>query len=259
MKQKYFFFDIDGTLTDGSDFYGGIPDSAVTAIRLLKENGHQVAIATGRPYEKAKPMAELVGIDCLVCNGGYACYEQDICLESRGLDKKDCLHVIQECRAAHIPFCVSCDDTFAFYSHEEGFLEAVQPCIFRGTLKILPNLNYTKIPEIHRILIALKPGEETMIRDYHSLVPMRYHETYVVVEPDDKFHGIETMMRHWRGNLQDVVVFGDGLNDVKMFQQAAFSIAMGNAVAELKQEADYVTACAAEDGIREALYHFGWI
>ena len=74
-----------------------------------------------------------------------------------------------------------------------------------------------------------------MIRDYHSLVPMRYHETYVVVEPDDKFHGIETMMRHWRGNLQDVVVFGDGLNDVKMFQQAAFSIAMGNAVAELKQ------------------------
>lgn len=259
MRQKFFFFDIDGTLNDGTDFYGGISDSTISAIQELKRNGHHVAIATGRPYEKAKGMAELVHIESMVCNGGYACYERGVCLESRGLDRADCMHVIQECLRAHIPFCVSCDDTFAFHTHEQGFLEAVRPCVFRGTLEVHQSLNYAEIPEIHRILIAMKPAEERLIKDYRSLLPMRYHDTYVVVEPDDKFHGIETMMRHWQGNLEDVVVFGDGRNDLKMFEQAAFSIAMGNAVEEVKQSADFVTRDAGDDGIRYALRHFGWI
>ena len=48
MEKKYLFFDIDGTLTDRST--GEIVTSAREALPRLEENGHFVAIATGRAH-----------------------------------------------------------------------------------------------------------------------------------------------------------------------------------------------------------------
>ena len=48
MEKKYFFFDIDGTLTDRST--GKIVPSAREALDRLEANGHFVAIATGREH-----------------------------------------------------------------------------------------------------------------------------------------------------------------------------------------------------------------
>lgn len=259
MKQKCFFFDIDGTLNNGIDFYGGIPQSAIEAIAQLRENQHYVAIATGRPYASAKVMADQVGIDHIVCNGGYASYAKGVCLESRALPKQDCLQVIESCQRQAIPFCVSRDDTFRFYAKDDRFLHCVSSKEFHGEYAVIPDLHYPDITEIHRILIALSRKEEQRIQDFGCLVPSRYHESYLIVEPDDKFHGICTMMKHWQRKMEDVVVFGDGRNDVSMFQQAAFSIAMGNGVEEAKQQADFVTKRSDEDGLAYALKHFGWI
>ena len=58
---------------------------------------------------------------------------------------------------------------------------------------------------------------------------------------------------------RQVVVFGDGLNDRQMFRDAPFAIAMGNAIPQLKELADYVCPSADEDGIYRACQHFGWI
>lgn len=52
---------------------------------------------------------------------------------------------------------------------------------------------------------------------------------------------------------EEVVVFGDGENDVGMLQQAAYGIAMGNAKEYVKKYAYAVTADHDHDGIAEAL------
>ena len=49
MEKKYLFFDIDGTLTNRAT--GGIVPSAKEALQRLEENGHFVAIATGRAHQ----------------------------------------------------------------------------------------------------------------------------------------------------------------------------------------------------------------
>ena len=46
MHKKYFFFDIDGTLSTGLTTM--MPESAVKALAQLRANGHFTAIATGR-------------------------------------------------------------------------------------------------------------------------------------------------------------------------------------------------------------------
>ena len=55
------------------------------------------------------------------------------------------------------------------------------------------------------------------------------------------------------------MAFGDGGNDTTMIRKAGIGVAMGNAIEELKQEADYVTTSVDDEGIRKALHHFGLI
>ena len=55
------------------------------------------------------------------------------------------------------------------------------------------------------------------------------------------------------------MAFGDGHNDISMMRQAPISIAMGNAIDEVKEVATYITKSNQEDGIEYACKHFGWI
>ena len=69
MTKKMIMFDIDGTLLDHDK---KMPASAKEAVRSLKEAGHEVAIATGRPPYFFKELREELEIDSFVCfNGQY--------------------------------------------------------------------------------------------------------------------------------------------------------------------------------------------
>ena len=52
LSKKYFFFDIDGTLTDEAT--KKIVPSAFLALQKLQQAGHFVAIATGRAQSQSR-------------------------------------------------------------------------------------------------------------------------------------------------------------------------------------------------------------
>ena len=52
------------------------------------------------------------------------------------------------------------------------------------------------------------------------------------------------------------IAFGDGENDVPMFESAGMSVAMGNAKETVKTRAKYVTAEIEDDGILKAVEKF---
>ena len=92
-----------------------------------------------------------------------------------------------------------------------------------------------------------------------TLGNLRFVEAYLMFQHDRKKEGILDMMERLGGSIKDVVVFGDDYNDLVMFDDAWFSIAMGNACDALKEKADYVTERNVEDGIYKACVKFGWI
>ena len=55
----------------------------------------------------------------------------------------------------------------------------------------------------------------------------------------------------------DLMAFGDGYNDLSMLKLAGVGVAMANAAPEVRADADYVTLSNEEDGVAEALLHFG--
>jgi hydroxymethylpyrimidine pyrophosphatase-like HAD family hydrolase len=61
------------------------------------------------------------------------------------------------------------------------------------------------------------------------------------------------MARRFGVQASAVAAIGDGENDIPMFEQAGFSIAMGNAGATVQAKADLVTASCNDDGFAKAM------
>ena len=75
-EQSIIFFDIDGTLLDTDK---NLPESAKRAVARLKEDGHIVAIATGRAPFMYEELRKELGIDTFVsCNGQYVVLEGEV-------------------------------------------------------------------------------------------------------------------------------------------------------------------------------------
>ena len=55
---------------------------------------------------------------------------------------------------------------------------------------------------------------------------------------------------------KNIISFGDGMNDLEMLQASGISVAMGNAVAELKKHAKFITDTNVEDGIANFLIDY---
>ena len=56
-----------------------------------------------------------------------------------------------------------------------------------------------------------------------------------------------------------LLAFGDGENDIPMLVKAGVGVAVANAKDNVKAAADYIAPSVDEDGVAEALRHFGVI
>lgn len=83
--------------------------------------------------------------------------------------------------------------------------------------------------------------------------------TYLEIVPKDVDKG--KALRFLRERLgwrkEEVVVFGDNENDLFMFEEAGFRVAMGNAIDKLKEAADFVTLTNNDSGVSFVLERLG--
>lgn len=255
--RKYLFFDIDNTLTIRTKEESIVPDSAREALRRLEERGHFTAIATGRSYAMAKGFFDELGFRNMVHDGGNGITINGKMLGIEPLDKEKCLALIRECDEKGILWGLTPDDSIYRLSPFEDFEKRAGDSYMITTW--VPDLDPEKLEKIHKVYVLVTPEEEKDLRTLQELPHVRYCREYTFIEPTEKERGIYRVLDYFGADPADVVVFGDGYNDLSMFRPEWTSIAMGNAVPELKEKADYVTTDNAHDGIFNACRHFGWI
>ena len=72
----------------------------------------------------------------------------------------------------------------------------------------------------------------------------------------DKGEALREICRNLEIDRNEVVAFGDHELDIPLIEAAGIGIAMGNAIPELKEKADFVTKTNNEAGISYALEHY---
>ena len=120
MSRKYFFFDIDGTLSTGLTTM--MPDSAVKCLDLLRQAGHFTAIATGRLQASAKTVADRYGFTNIVADGGWSVTIDGKILEMQSLPADECIRFIDWLRENDIPWAVSPENEKLCVTSDKNYL-----------------------------------------------------------------------------------------------------------------------------------------
>ena len=252
--KKYFFFDIDGTLSPGGTLC--IPKDTQSCLEGLRASGHFTALTTGRLLSNAQDFAEKYGFEAVVADGGQSASLHGRLLFMESLPVQACAALTERLDAAGIPWAVSAENSTVRLTRDGQFTAAAGESYFET--RIVPGLEAAALPVIYKIFIACSSGQQAAI-DLGGLPAVRFNTRCLFIEPTDKARGIRRLMAVLGAPCERVVVFGDGDNDCGMFCPEWTSIAMGNACAALKQRADYVTDDCDRDGIGKACRRFGWL
>lgn len=258
MRRRFFFFDYDGTLAVSRT--KTIPQSARDCIQQLRAQGHFVGLATGRLQCNALEYIEQMGIDNIVADGGNSVTIDGelVWMQPLPLDMaKDCLRRLDE---EGYVWAVQLANEMVRWTPFENFDDVADDYYIPSAYKA--GLSIDDMTSIYKIYIPATVEETKVIVDKGILdgVPwVRFDTNNIFVEPLKKSVGIKKVLQILGGSGEDVVVFGDGTNDISMFLPQWTSIAMGNAVQELKDIADYVTTDIDDDGIWNACKHYGFI
>lgn len=262
MKQHLIVLDLDGTLL--TDHRTISPKTKETLMKA-KEAGHQVMIATGRPFRASKLYYDELQLTTPIVNfnGAYIHHPK-----------------IKSWQPVHSPIQLDVVydvvDSVDKYQYENLIAEVIDDVyihvedtamldIFNmGDPKVtIGNLRGNLNEDPTSLLIHATEENVPIIRqhlqDVHAelIEHRRWGAPLNIVEVVRKgLHkavGVSLVSNYLNIPKERIIAFGDEDNDFEMIEYAGIGVAMGNGIEELKSIANEVTGTNNEDGIANFL------
>lgn len=258
---KVIFFDIDETLYVKNKAI--LPDSVPTVIRSLKRKGIIPAIATGRARcafpEKIDQLIKDEGIELFVTiNGQYNSYKNQV-ITKHPIAIADIERIIHFLSQHHIEYAFVGNEGIAVSNITPQLKEALDPI----TTRYFIDQDYYKTHDVYQLLLFYSADQDQFIADSGILgekfKAVRWHDYSVdcLVATGSKASGIDAVVEYLGLTIDNVMAFGDGLNDIEMISHVGTGVAMGNAHPELKKVANYITEDIEHDGLLKGLLALG--
>jgi Cof subfamily protein (haloacid dehalogenase superfamily) len=265
--------DIDGTLLDRE---GHIPDANRDAIARAIDAGVEVALATGRRYDFARPIFEsLPGpLTLIVSNGAIVKTREGETLMRSLLPRKVARSVLTRVPEHRESAAVVFDRVREgqvvfeaidwehprhgrFYAANRPFLSEVRPleqCLTEDPIQVM--FSGGCIP-MRALFERLRSGDA----DQFSVALTEYeHRDFSLVDVVTAGCSKGSALREWserRGLARsEVMAMGDNLNDLQMLEFAGTPVLMGNALPELKARGWAVSGGNDEAGVAQAIDRF---
>ena len=261
---KAVFFDIDGTLL--SHKTNSVPASAVRALEELREKGILTFIATGRHISMLQQLQPLEGLrfDGIVSLNGQYCRNRDGIIHHCPFPKKDLADLLDYLKEHPHP-CILIEEDQMYINFNNAYVERVQAAI-RSDLPVVGDVNRGYNEPVYQALLYISEEDMAQLPPLPGIRFSRWRLNSPDLSGADlypasggKAIGIAKVLEHYGIDKSETMAFGDGENDVDMFSAVGTAIAMGNACPSAKEAADYITDKVDEDGIWNALKHFGVI
>ena len=257
-KIKIIFFDIDDTLRNSKT--GFIPSTIPTVFQQLREKGILTGIATGRGIFGVVPEIQELKPDFFVTlNGAYIEDKKGHVIYSNKIAKDKVEEYIAWTKEVGIDYGLVGSHAAKLSRRTETISQAIDP--------IYPNLevdrDFYQNEDIYQMWTFEEQGDDLTLPDSlaSTLRMVRWHEHSSDVVPisGSKAAGVAKVVDQLGLKPENVMVFGDGLNDLELFDYAGISVAMGISHDKIKEKADYITKTLEEDGIFDALEGFGMV
>lgn len=257
------FFDIDGTVVDNDTQI--IPESAVEAIRLLRKNGHIPVVNTGRPFGQVDPRIRAMDFEGWVCACGM-----EVILNCEFIYKdypspELCDFVIEQCSKYNMLIQAETGEDL-YYDKTRTYTPAPLQEAGRLAKKGIRVIPYQDVEDHSFIKFVTHETEESDRAGFLKVMepyfdPMIHRGTMIEYSKrgNTKAKGMERLLQALNIPKEETFAIGDSENDLTMFGVAGTTICMGDGMEKLMEKADYITDPVLENGIYNALKHFGLI
>lgn len=267
MAIKLIAIDIDGTLINSQHEITAYTEQV---IQRAKVEGIKIVLCTGRPFISAQKYVQQLQLD--VEDGYLITYNGALTQETNtgniinhiGLTGKDYKIVAQLAQLIGAHFqafdfeaIYTSDRDISCYTGRESYMTTM-PILYRTLDEIDDSYPFTKLMFI---------DEEPVLDRAIAAIPAHIHEQYTIVKSEafycevlnkkaSKGQAIKHLISKLNIAQHEVMTIGDHPNDFDMIQFAGIGVAMGNAVDEIKEIADYITATNDENGVAQAIEKF---
>lgn len=278
---KFIASDMDGTLLNSDH---DIDKETVEAIKRAEEAGMTFAISTGREYESVKGLLEKhnLKVECVLSNGAEYRDEDGNILEVINIKEESAKKIIELLDKHHLSARIFTDKGIFTTSTEE---EALKEIIFR-TMSFNPGISEDEAREVAEnlgfftCLQYIDDVEEFFKGGVEVRKFVAFHNDIEIIDTMKKvlseIDGL-AISSSFRDNIEitdinaqkgiileritakkglannEVMILGDSFNDYSMFEIFEESVAMKNAIDEVKAIAKYITAANDDLGVAKAI------
>lgn len=279
MAIKAVFFDIDGTLLTDTK---RVQTSTARAIASLKAQGILVGLATGRGPAFVAPFMENYGFDFAVTYNGQYVFTRDEVIHANPLSKSTIFKLMSYAkkRRMEVSFGTASGLVGSGLIHlgtsskaqilgnllPKSWSKAVERTFKHGIRRLRPQ-NYDRLAMLAREtiyqMVVVATADKTA--DLEQAVPelsvtrSSPYSADLISKGQSKLRGICRLAERFDLDLYEVMAFGDSDNDREMLANVGVGVAMGNSGADLKRIAHYTTTTNNDNGIAQALWHYGLI
>jgi Cof subfamily protein (haloacid dehalogenase superfamily) len=259
MVEKHLIvLDLDGTLLTNKKSIS--PRTKQTLLKL-KADGHEVMIATGRPYRSSELYYRELELTTPIVNfnGAFVHHPRQTSwgMYHTPLDIKTAKEIVEACdQFKYHNIIAEVKDDIYFHYHDEKLINMFNvgnPRVTSGDLRDFLEASPTSM------LIHTDKEHVGQIRqhlsDVHAeLVDHRrwaepFHVIEIIKSGLSKAVGLQRVSNYLDIPKDRIIAFGDEDNDLEMLDYAGMGVAMGNAIGPVKTVANKTTLSNEEDGI----------
>lgn len=255
---KAVFFDIDGTLVSFETH--AVPESARRALAMLRQRGIKTFISSGRHISSINNLPGLVFDGYVTVNGTLAtlCSNgREEVVYRRSIPAQDIRNWI-DLLDAEPRSTILVTERGLLMNYTNPQMEQIFE-LLNFPVPPVGDLREIENDKVFQIITTFETADEPRLMKYlPHCKTTRWHPLFtdIIERGGGKALGIEALMHYLGYERSEVMVFGDGGNDIEMLQLAGIGVAMGGASEVVKAAADYVTDDVEQDGILHALQYF---
>jgi len=243
---KTIFCDMDETVLNDEKV---ITPRTVLAIKRAHDAGHKIIFCTGSSLTQQLPRIQNIDVDYIATsNGGHIYDIKNAKTIFQTVMPKD---VVKKCLDTLKPICA---EVFVHVGRESYHLTRVDEPNYEGVTQIIPCARGNE-DEVEKVIYKFcEQNDLWVVNEGRSSI--RSGSVYcwdVVCKTVDKGKGVKRFYDILKIDRKDTVAIGDGRNDILMFEQVAYKVAMGNALVKVNDLADIVVADNNHDGVAEYL------
>lgn len=262
MSYKLIAIDIDDTLLNDDII---VTEGTKSALKRAIDAGVTVTLATGRMFASAQKIADQIELNVPIITyqgalvktllDGKVLYERDV-----PVDAARKLLTYSKEHKLHLQLYV--DDIL--YSTEDNARIQAYSKLVNIPYVVEPNFEMLIDKPNHKMLIIDEPEVldqhivvlQDLLGDQLHITKSKAHYLEFMHKEGTKGHALQFMAEHIGCTMAETIAIGDAWNDREMVQAAGLGVAMGNAVPQLKELADYITLSNNEDGVAHVIEKF---